>query len=423
MSTSPYTSEWMPGFADPKSVGRYEILRRLGQGGTAVVYLGRDRYLKRYVAIKISHPTSDKARARFFVEAESAGRLDHQNIVFIYDAGVYEDFCHIIMEYVEGSTLKRFCHKASLLPVSKALEILFSVCNALDYAHRKGVIHRDIKPSNIMLDKANIPKITDFGIAQTTGHTVEMGILGTPSYMSPEQLRDGMVGNESDIFSLGCVLYELLTGERAFPGSNNFSIMYQITHKEPVSISDIRPELPNILDMIAKRALAKDTQERYQTCMELAYDLRLALRGSTEIITDERVKDVVEYVGHAPFFRDFTNDQIRELVPASQIIKVPKGEVIVAEGEIDDTFYIILSGRAKVKQKDKEIASLDTGECFGEMAYITGDARIATVVADTGCILMKISSTLLDRSSKSIQLLFFKKFATTLVHRFSHASQ
>lgn len=422
MTTNTYSSEWMPDFADPSTVGRYEIIRRLGQGGTAVVYLAKDRYIKRYVAIKISYPRSDRARARFFVEAESAGRLNHHNIVFIYDAGVYKDFCHIIMEYVDGSTLKKFAHKANLLPVSKALEIVFSVCNALDYAHREGVIHRDIKPSNIMLDKADIPKITDFGIAQMTEHTVETGI-GTPSYMSPEQLRDGVVGNESDIFSLGCVLYELLTGERAFSGSNKFSVMYRIIHKEPVSMLDIRPELPNILDTITKKALAKDPQERYQTCMELAYDLRLALRGSTEIIKDERVKDVVDYVRHVPFFRDFTNDQIKELVPVSNIVKVPKGEVIVAEGEIDDTFYIILSGKAKVKKQDKEIALIDTGECFGEMAYISGDARIATVVADTECILMKISSTLLERSSQSIQLLFFKKFATTLVSRFSRASQ
>ena len=423
MPTGTYSPEWMSDFADPNTVGRHEIIRRLGQGGTAVVYLGKDRYINRYVAIKISQPTSDRARSRFFIEAEAAGRLNHRNIVFIYDASVYKDFCHIIMEYIEGATLKKFCHKDNLLPVDKVLEILFSVCNALDYAHREGVIHRDIKPSNIMLDKANVPKITDFGIAQTTGHTVEMGIFGTPSYMSPEQLRDGVVGNESDIFSLGCVLYELLTGERAFPGSNNFSVMYKITNKEPVSILDIRPELPNILDTITKKALAKDPMKRYRTCMELAYDLRLALRGSTEVVEDDRIKDTVDYIDHVPFFRDFTRDQIRELVTVSNIIKVSRGEVIVAEGEIDDTFYIILSGKAKVRKQDKDIAIIDTGECFGEMAYISGDARIATVVADAECILMKISSTLLNRPSESIQLLFFKKFATTLVGRFSKTAQ
>jgi len=327
------------------------------------------------------------------------------------------------MEYIEGDTLKKFCSKTSLLPLKRVIEVVFNVCTALDYAHREGVVHRDIKPSNIMLDSLGVLKITDFGIAQMAEQTVETGIFGTPSYMSPEQVKDEVVGRESDIFSLGCVLYELLTGEQAFSGVNNFTIMYKITNKEPRPLLYIRPDLPIILEQIVKKALAKDPKERYRTCMEFAYDLRVALDDSTGVQRDDQEKDVVDYVRHVPFFRDFTYAQIRELIPATNIVRVPRGEVIVAEGEIDDTFYIILSGKAKVKKEDKDIALIDVGECFGEMAYIAGQARVATVVADTECILMKISATLLDRSSESIQLLFFKNFATTLVHRFSKTSQ
>ena len=423
MSKSPFDGKAISGLADVKSVGRYEIIRKLGQGGTAVVYLGMDRYIKRPVAIKIANPTSDRSRKRFFVEAQSAGRLNHPNIVAIYDASVYNEFCYITMEYIEGTTLKKFCNKANLFPLNRTLEIVFNVCTALDYAHREGVIHRDIKPSNIMLDSLGIIKITDFGIAQITEQTVEMGIFGTPSYMSPEQLRDGVVGSESDIFSLGCVLYELLTGEQAFSGSNNFSIMYKITNKEPPSLLDMRPDLPKILEQITKRALSKDPKGRYHTCMEFAYDLRLALAGSMGTPKDEHDKDIVDYVRHVPFFHDFTYAQIRELVPATRIMRVCKGKVIVAEGEVDDTFYVILSGKAKIRKHDKNIALIDAGECFGEIAYITGQARFATVVADTECILMKISATLLDKSSEGIQLLFFKNFAKTLVRRFSKSSE
>lgn len=341
----------------------------------------------------------------------------------IHDVGAYKDFCYITMEYIEGSTLDKFCRKNSLLPVNKVIEIIFSVCNALDYAHKQGVIHRDIKPANIMLDKSGIAKITDFGIAQMTEKTVEMGIFGTPSYMSPEQLKDEVAGNESDIFSLGCVLYELLSGEQAFPGDNSFSIMYKITNEEPASVLGIRPDLPEIFEEITKKALAKDPKKRYPSGTAFAYDLRVALRGLAGVSIDERVGDFADDVYRLPFFNEFTSDQVREIVSASNIVTIREGQVVVAEGEIDDTFYILVSGKAKVRKNGRDIASIGTGECFGEMACIGGQARVATVMADTDCILMKISATLLDRSSDSIKFLFFKNFAMTLVRRLSKSPQ
>lgn len=408
-------------FSGIRSVGRYEIQDKLGLGGTAVVLLGRDPYIDRLVAIKLSK-TSEQFRESFFLEAQSSGRLNHPNIVSVYDAGVHEEYCYIAMEYIDGDTLDSHCHKDRLLPVERAVSIIFTISNALAYAHQRGVIHRDVKPSNIMINDSEDVKITDFGIAQVTDNTAPLGIFGTPSYMPPEQLKEEIVGPQGDIFSLGCVLYEVLSGQKAFSGANNFSIMYKITHDDPPPLLTVRSDLPRILEDITRKAMAKDLKERYQSCADFAYDLRVALRGLTGTAVDEKLTDVIDYVHHVPFFVSFTKDQVRELIAASNIVKVPSGKVIVDESEIDDSFYIILSGRTQVMKGKERIASLGGGECFGEMSFISGQARSATVVAVTNCALLKISATLLDRSSKSIQLLFYKNFARTLVRRLAKSN-
>ena len=402
------------------TVGRYKITGILGQGGSGVVYMGVDPYIKRPVAIKLSRLSSDKKKSFFFIEAQSAGSLHHPNIVSIYDAGVYKDYCYIAMEYIEGPTLAKFCSKESLLPLNKVIEIIINVCSALDYAHKQKVIHRDIKPTNIMLDSSLSPKITDFSIAQITGTTLDLGICGTPSYMSPEQLKNSQVSGISDIFSLGCVLYEMLVGTKAFGGDNHFSVMYKINNETPGPITNIRPELPKILDEITRKALAKNKDERYQTCMELAYDLRVALRGLAGTVNNEKTKDVIDFMKNLPFFNKFSNENIKELIASSKISKVRKGRIIVTEGQIDDTFYIILSGKVKIMKGGKDISTIRHGECFGEMAYISGQVRTATVVAETDCILLIINAPMLDRASEAIQLLFFKNFALTLVNRLSN---
>lgn len=423
----PVDSKFLEDLSDITTVGRYEIVGELGQGSMGVVFLGRDPYINRHVAIKVSRPAADvkgekadKYRERFFLEAQSAGRLVHPSIVAIYDAGMYKDFCYITMEYVDGPSLQKYCAKDSLLPLSKVVETTFTVCHALDFAHKQGVIHRDIKPPNLLLGRAGQVKITDFGIAQVKSEQVRSrGIIGSPSYMSPEQVKEEPAEDKSDIFSLGCVLYELLTGEKAFPGENSFSIMYKITNEEPRPVPEIRPEVPEILWKITRKALSKTPAERYQSCMDLAYDLRVALRGLKGGTKVDRIETVIDYVHSVPFFESFGKEQVREILNASNIIKVRKGKVLVAEGEIDDTFYILLSGKVAVTKGSRRIASLTRGECFGEMAYLSGQSRAATVVAETDCILLKISGTLLDKSPEAIQLFFLRNFALTLIHRLS----
>jgi CRP-like cAMP-binding protein len=184
----------------------------------------------------------------------------------------------------------------------------------------------------------------------------------------------------------------------------------------------IRPEIPEILEQITKKALAKDIKERYQSCMAFSDELRVALRGLRGIVKGEETSEIVDYVHHVPFFHNFTRDQVNELVSANSIIKVPVGRVVVSEGEISDTFYIVLSGKLKIMKGDEEIALIVDGECFGEMAYIAGQARFATVLADTDCILMEIDPAFMERLSTSIQFLIFKNFAMTLVRRLSKDS-
>jgi eukaryotic-like serine/threonine-protein kinase len=429
--TSPVDDQFLADLSDISTVGRYEIIGKLGQGSMGVVFLGRDPYINRHVGIKISRPgadvkgeKADKYREKFFVEAQSAGRLVHPGIVTIYDAGMYKDFCYITMEYVDGPSLQKYCVKDNLFPVSKVVEILFTVCHALDFAHKQGVVHRDVKPSNILIGRAGEAKITDFGIAQVkTEQAGSQGIIGSPSYMSPEQVKEKPVDDKSDIFSLGCVLYEMLTGEKAFSGENSFSVMYKITNEEPCPIPEIRPEVPEILWKITKRALSKNPAERYQSCLDFAYDLRVALRGLKGGARADKIDTIVDYVHGVPFFDNFSKEQVKEILNVSNIIKVRRGKVLMSEGEIDDTFYIILSGKVAVKRGSRTITFLTRGECFGEMSYLSGQLRAATVVAETHCILMKISGTLLDKSPDPIQVLFLRNFALTLIQRLSRKKE
>ncbi|HDH87225.1 MAG TPA: cyclic nucleotide-binding domain-containing protein [Desulfobacteraceae bacterium] len=414
-----------------KTIGRYQILKQLGQASVGAVYLGKDPYIGRQVAIKVYHLPNDTGpeeieayKKSFFVEAQSAGRLMHPNIVTIYDADLQQDFCYITMEYIDGSTLKKFCKPDNLLPVERVVKIVFNVCKGLEYAHQNGVIHRDIKPSNIILSLSGQVKITDFSIAyvKRRGHsTLVKGLFGSPSYMSPEQVKEELITERNDIFSLGSVLYELLTGKKAFDGENEYSIMYKIVNDDPPPILELKPELPKIFADICSKALAKDPSKRYQGSMDFAYDLRLALRSLKEIPKETHENELFGYIKDLPFFKTFTENQIDQIVSACDLVKVEKGETIIKEGEIDDSFYILISGQVVVKTGTKKLAVLEKGQCFGEMAYLTGEARTATIITKEECILLKVSSTLLEGLSKDIQLLFFKNFTQTIIKRLSKA--
>jgi eukaryotic-like serine/threonine-protein kinase len=268
------------------TLGRYEIERELGRGAMGVVFLGKDPKINRMVAIKTLRfeddldPEDQKAlKERFFREAESAGRLSHPNIVTIYDTGEDQDMCYIAMELLDGRDLKDWSSKDKLMPMRDVLEMIAKVADALDYAHEQGIVHRDIKPANIMLLKNGVIKVTDFGIARitTSSRTATGTVMGTPSYMSPEQLAGKKVDGRSDLFSLGATLYEMLTGEKPFTGETVATLLYKIANERHESVRIHKEELPEAVETVVDKALIKNPDERYQRGREMAAALRAAI--------------------------------------------------------------------------------------------------------------------------------------------------
>lgn len=269
-------------------LGRYEIERELGKGAMGAVYLGRDPKISRTVAIKtmaLSQEFEDdeleEVKERFFREAETAGRLTHPNIVTIYDAGDEHDLAYIAMEFLKGDDLSKYVKKDSLLPLKQVLSLIQRSADGLDYAHQYNVVHRDIKPANIMWDPdSDTIKITDFGIARITdsSKTKTGMVLGTPSYMSPEQLAGKKVTGQSDIFSLGVMLFQMVTGKLPFTGDSMASLMYKIANEAHPAPESINPDVPRCVTVIINRAMAKDVEKRYQRGSEMVSDIHKCLK-------------------------------------------------------------------------------------------------------------------------------------------------
>jgi len=267
----------------PAKLGRYEIIEELGRGAMGVVYRALDPVLDRVVAIKtinLELPKAERAEyeARFYQEARAAGRLNHPNIITIYDIGRTDRLAYMAMEFLEGEELRAVLTPGTSLPLNQALDICMQVADGLAYAHDNRVVHRDVKPSNIMVVRDGWVKIMDFGIArlhESEVKTMTGLIMGSPKYMSPEQVTGARPDARSDIFSLGVVLYEILTGASPFTGESIHSIMYQIIHFQPPPPSRINRQVPEMLDLIVTKALAKKLDERYANAKELANDLRL----------------------------------------------------------------------------------------------------------------------------------------------------
>lgn len=263
-------------------LGRYEIIGELGQGAMGVVYKATDPLIDRVVAIKtislnLAQEEREEYEGRFYQEAKAAGRLSHPNIVTIFDVGRTGDIAYIAMEFLQGRELRDILNDSRLLPVDQALDIVAQVAMGLAYAHDHEIVHRDVKPSNIMVSQDGHVKITDFGIARmaSSGVRTQTGmVLGSPKYMSPEQVMGKLADSRSDIFSLGVLLYEVLTGQPPFLGENVNAIMYQTLNAVPSPPNTHNPAVPDMLNFIVAKALAKDVDSRYQNAREMANDLR-----------------------------------------------------------------------------------------------------------------------------------------------------
>jgi CHASE2 domain-containing sensor protein/tRNA A-37 threonylcarbamoyl transferase component Bud32 len=281
------------------TVGRYEVVSELGQGAMGIVYKARDPKINRFLAIKTIRFSDEfepekirEVKDRFMREAEIAGKLAHPSIVSVYDVGEDYDLTYMAMEYLEGESLQKYCRKGFLLPLRKVLFVVSEVALALDYAHRQGVIHRDVKPANIMVLKDGKIKVTDFGIAKAVSQSqTKSGIvLGTPNYMSPEQINGHEIDGRSDIFSLGVVFFELLTGVLPFHGKNLTNLFYQVTQVKHPSPREINPKVPNPVEQIVDKALSKDPELRFQTCSDFARYLKAMINRIDQV--KAKVKEV-----------------------------------------------------------------------------------------------------------------------------------
>ena len=417
------------------TLGKYDVIREVGRGSMGVVYLGHDPFTGRDVAIKVALPESlqDKrsgARYRklFFNEAKVAGKLRHPNIVGVFDAGVEGDVCYIVMEMIFGGrTLFDHCQPDSLLPIEEVVRVIFKSARALDYAHRQGVIHRDVKPRNILLTEEGEVKLSDFSIAlRTQGDATDTqvhGYIGSPLYMSPEQVKDDTITNRSDIFSLGVVMYELLTCRHPFAADNLPAIAHRITEKIPAPLLEMRPDAPQILSRILDRALCKAAGQRYKMGLDLAADLSLVYDHikllDEQLPGDEKFK----LVRSLAFFDDFTEPEIWEVINSSGWLDFTPGSEIIAEGELDTSFYIIISGDVTVFKGELEVDELHQGDCFGEMGFIARKERSATIIAKSGVTTMNVRPSMIERASLNCQLRFHKVFLSALVGRLSQATE
>ena len=419
----------------PKKLGKYDVTGQIDRGSMGIVYLGHDPYIDRPVALKVALADSlkdpdsgERYRKMFFNEAHTAGMLTHPNIINIFDAGVDQETCYIVMEYIEGGeTLRNYCSPENLLPIDKVVEIIFKCAKALDYAHRQGVVHRDIKPSNILVTRDHDIKIGDFSIAQLNKpditETQPIGMMGSPRYMSPEQLREDDVTSQTDLFSLGIVMYELLTGKHPFSADNFSRLVAKILNEEPLPVSEVRTDIPKALEQVVMKAMQKEVKNRYSMGLDLATDLSKAfesLEGPEENISEQEQFNSIKQL---EFFEGFPDAELWEIIRASTWQDYANGDEIIVEGELDDCFYIIVQGEVSVEKNDKSIRTLGTGDCFGEMGYLTKTKRTATIRSAGDTAILKINSTVISQVSLNCQVRFLKVFLRTLIHRLSATTE
>jgi len=418
--------------AAPQKIGKYEIISELGKGATSAVYRAYDPFQNRQVAIKVVFPEAlgdleygRRYRKLFVTEASLAGKLSHPHIAAIYDAVAGEEVSYIVMEYVDGSTLEQYTRHDNLLPVQRIVEIIYKCAKALEYASNQGVIHRDIKPANILLAGETDIKISDFGAALTqAAETTQVSGIGSPAYMSPEQVKEQQLSYQTDIFSLGVVMYQLLTGRLPFQGANNYSMIYQIINIDPPSPIEIRPDIPPRIDAIVTRALQKDTARRYRTWDEFAHDLATALGAEEKPGRGFAESEKFDTLRKIEFFRQFTDVELWEVMRIASWRRHPRDTVLIRENDIGSSFFILIAGEVRVVKQERLLNVLAAGECFGEMAYLGKQKfqRSASVVALSDIAVIEIRAETLSKASDLCRHHFHGAFLELLVDRLAKAN-
>ena len=431
----------------PENIGRYTIEKKLGQGSMGIVYLGYDSMIDRRVAIKsLRLDTTTEIRDKektislFFDEAKIIGKLNHSHITSIYDIGTQDDCPFLVMEYIKGKTIKDVIRAETSMSVINILKLMSMIARGLHYAHQRGVLHRDIKPANIMVMKNLSPKIMDFGIARIMGPSrmtkegdTEKGIiLGTPHYMSPEQIRGRDLDQRTDIFSLGVLGYEWITGKKPFRGDNLLEIIKEIIKNDPPLLTKSASVSLDIEKIISK-ALEKDVEKRYASAEEFSDAIELYLTsietkdsedgvsGQTGVFSYNQIRIVNDLRKNYVFFSDFTEEDLFTIFKMSKKEAFKKGDVIIEEGTSGATMYIILKGATSVMKmingQQVEVSKLVEGECFGEMSIIDRMPRSATIVAKEDSALIAISEIVLRTSNPKLCLKLYKNLASMVADK------
>lgn len=421
-------------------IGKYRVLRQLGEGATARVFLCHDAFDDRMVAVKLlrdsvlKDPALGRSHSRLFMaEASLVGKLKHPHVVEIFDAVSGDDLNYLVMEFVPGTTMRRYCAPDRLLPLDQLAELMFKCAMALDYVARHGVIHRDLKPANILAvtrgDTVVDVKLTDFGSALVhDADATQVQRVGSLAYMAPEQLEGRDLDARTDIYSLGAVMYHLVTGRIPFDAPTDTALMYQILHGEVAPPSTLREACPPGLDALILRALARSRQDRHESWEHFHTELQALISSPALAASDfHTVRDSERFkqLRSLPFFGEFDDLALWEVVRSGQWRRYRPGEALFEAGTHGNDFHLITEGIVHVIRGAQRVAEMGTGHCVGEMAYLAPDPqrrkRSVDVVAHQPTTTVSFTPDSLRGTSLACQRAFDTAFIRLLVDRLSAA--
>ncbi|MBX3626182.1 MAG: protein kinase [Rhizobacter sp.] len=438
-SFTPVPSATPSGFGGlplPTQIGKYPVLRRLGEGATSEVFLARDDFQQRDVAIKRvrAGATNDPGDGRYFerffaAEAALVGRLKHPNVVQIYDAVVDPADSYLVMEYVNGTTLRPYCRADQLLPLELIVEIGFKCAMALGYVYRQGLIHRDVKPANLLavINNGHITdvKISDFGSAlNMASETTQVYRVGSLAYMSPEQLDGNTLDCRADMYSLGAVLYHLIAGRPLFDSTSQSAMMNQIYSAEPTLLSSLRSGVGPGVDSVILSAVAKRPEDRYASWDDFAQALSSLIttqqvpRGHLQGVLDSERFNLLRTLD---FFSNFGDVELWEVVHRAKWQRFPFGHALYTKGEEGNTFHIIAQGEVEVYREGDKVAQLGSGTSVGEMAYLAPSPELrrhsTNVIVTDPATTISFTPETLAQVSPNCRHLFDEAFIRVLVRR------
>ncbi|MDR2881607.1 MAG: protein kinase [Azoarcus sp.] len=417
----------------PGTIGKYRIVREVGRGATATVYEARHPDSSEPVAVKLIRFGDDSGdgaklnrRLLKLLRAEEAvaQRLDHPNIIKVHKVVIEPGQAYVTMEYFPGTTLERYCSFERRLPVHRVIGIIFKCCMALDHAYRQGIVHRDIKPANILLDENDDVRITDFGLALNVDKKVEadstfiMGV-GSPAYMSPEQIKNYPLNQKTDLYSLGVVMFHLLAGRLPFRAAHPAQLVYKIINVDPPRVSHINPDVSEQMDMVIRKAMEKDLYSRYKNGAEFAKDLS-AVRY--KIVDEDDVQlDTSRFsiLRKQPFFTEFDDIELWEVLRISVWRSAPGHVRLINEGDAEQRFGVLLEGRVELSVKGRRVMELGPGTVFGELAWLDrlNHRQPVSVVSLEPLTYLEINPAALDLATEEVQEVFRREVASVVAHR------